>query len=194
MFSTITFLLSIPVSYASPITGNLKGSVTLVEYYDYECVHCRKMERVIEALQGQYSQLRVIHRVIPVLRQSYSVASLALAAKIQGRWLALHKALTRLPSAPTIVDVFRISKQLGLNANLLFNDMEKSDIQQQLQRNIRSAKEYSIHGAIYLPILVFKQSNGKGQDIILRGEQPYTLLSAIVQQLGKRCLDVFDDM
>lgn len=184
---SISLLLIIPVSYAGPITGNPKGTVTLVEYYDYECAHCRRMERVIDALQAQYSRLRVIHRAVPLLSpESRRIASVALAAKVQGKWLVLHKALTRLPSAPTIADVSTIAKRLGLNTKVLFNDMQKADVQQELDHNIKSAERYAIHGAIYLPILVFKQSNGKGQDISLAGEQSYALLSAIVQQLGVR--------
>jgi protein-disulfide isomerase len=35
---------------AGPMIGNPKGSVTIVEFFDYQCVHCKKMEPIMSAL------------------------------------------------------------------------------------------------------------------------------------------------
>lgn len=182
----ICLLFIMQTSFATPITGNLNGKVTLVEYYDYECPHCRKMERVIEALQHEYPNLKIIHRVTPLLnKNSRFVASFALAAKNQGQWQAVHQLLMRSIDAPGVDKVVSIVTQLGLNPHQLKNDMRKQDVQQQLATNIQLAKKHSIQGNIYFPILVFGHANGKGQSITLIGEQPYSLVSAIVTQLGE---------
>ena len=32
------------------IAGNVNGDVTMVEFFDYQCVHCKKMKPVVNAL------------------------------------------------------------------------------------------------------------------------------------------------
>ena len=185
LLGSLALLLCVKISFASPITGNLKGRVTLVEYYDYECPHCRRMETVIDHLEAAYPQLQVVHRATPLLTaQSRGIASIALAAKAQGQWRSVHQALMRLPNTPTITNTENIVSALGLNVGLLFKDAQQASIQKQLRQNIKLAGKYATNGAIYFPLLVFKPSKDKGQSIVLRGEQPYALLSAIVQQLS----------
>lgn len=181
----ILCLASLQLSYAAPITGNPSGKVTLVEYYDYECPHCRRMESVIDRLQAEYPELKVVHRVTPLLNpESRPIASFALAAKSQGKWFALHQQLMASPTAPTLSDAESLAKALGLNTQQLFSTMQSKHIQKQIMTNIKLADRHAINGGIYLPLLEFGQSSGRGQPIVLTGEQPYTLLSAIVQQLG----------
>ena len=185
LLGSMALLLCTKISFAAPITGNPKGRVTLVEYYDYECPHCRRMEVVIDHLEAAYPQLRIVHRATPLLTPaSRGIASIALAAKKQGQWGAVHQALMSLPSTPTVTNAENITSQLGLNTQVLFKDAGQASIQKKLQQNITFAGKYAANGEIYFPIFVFKSEKNKGQPIVLRGEQPYTLLSAIVQQLG----------
>ena len=84
-------LLKVSLSFAMPVTP--KNAVTLVEYYDYECPHCRKMSSVIERLQREYPTLNIIHRVTPVLTPtSRVVASFTLAVPANMR-KRLHQIL-----------------------------------------------------------------------------------------------------
>jgi predicted DsbA family dithiol-disulfide isomerase len=174
--------------FATPIAinSNNKNKVTLIEYYDYECPHCRRMESVIEHLQAKYPNLQIIYRVTPVINsRSRDIASFALATKSQGQWRMVHQALMQLSHAPTWFDVNRMIAELKLNKKLLFKTMKQIKIQQEINRNIKEAEAHAIRGGIYLPMLIFKSSSKK-QVITLLGEQPYTLLSAVVQQLSSK--------
>lgn len=178
-------LFNLQIGFAAPITGNPADSVTLVEYYDYECPHCRRMEPVIDKLQAQYPNLKVVHRVTPLLTPaSRPVASFALASESQGKWQAVHQQLMASFAAPTLRDAKMIATKLGLNIQAIMSTMQSNKVQQQIAQNIQLANTHAVAGGIYLPILVFGQTNGQGQPIVLTGEQPYALLSAIVQQLG----------
>jgi protein-disulfide isomerase len=190
---SVLFVFCDGICLAAPITGNPDGAVRLVEYYDYECPHCRRMEPVIDSLQAEYQDLRVIHRVTPLLTPaSRGIASVALAAKMQNQkvWFKIHNVLMQLNATPTLSNALHIATELGLNPETLSHEMQDKAVQHQINQNIKSANKYAIDGAIYLPILVFSQSNGQGQSIILRGEQPRALLSAIVQQLGDQHVQV----
>jgi len=183
----VLFIFCIKISFASPITGNPNGNVTLIEYFDYECPHCRRMEPVIESLQAEYPNLRVIHRVTPLLTPvSRGIASVALAAQAQSQaiWLRIHEALMQMNSTPTLNDVETIALGVGLSHQALLSAPQDKRLQQQINQNIQLASHHAINGGLYLPIMVFGQSNSNGQPIVLTGEQPRALLSAIVRQLG----------
>ena len=164
----------------------IKPTVILTEYYDYECPHCRRMAALIQALQENHPNLKVIDQVTPVLNaRSRLIASFALAAKVQGKWQAVHDKLMQLTSVPSIHDVNYLINTLKLNRTAILKTMSDTAIQQALNRNIKQATQYSIQGALRLPIFVFTSTDEKLQPIVLVGEQPYPLLSAVVQQLGE---------
>lgn len=181
----ILFIFSIKICFATPITGNPQGRATLVEYFDYECPHCRRMEPVIEQLERQYPNLKVVHRVTPLLTPaSRRVASFVLAAQQQGQWQALHQRLMLSLSTPTLNGAETTATQMGLNVAALLKQMQADSVQQQISHNIQLVQAHAVQGGIYLPVLVFGRSNGQGQAITLTGEQPYPLLAAIVKQLS----------
>lgn len=177
---------SIKCSFAG-IMDSRSNAVTLVEYYDYECIHCRRMESMIQQLQADYPNLRIIHRVTPLLNNdSYRIASFVLAVQAQQGWSAwqvLHSRLMQLPQAPTLSDVEAIAEELDLNVTVILKRMQQANIQERIKENIALAETHVVSGKLALPILVFGLPNDEGQDITLRGEQPYELLSAIVLQL-----------
>lgn len=185
----VSFLVmfSVNCSFAADNTDSQNSTVTLVEYYDYECPHCRRMESVIGRLQRSYPELQLVQRVTPLLTtESYPVASFSLAVREQAGWQvweALHQRLMHLSKAPTLGDAQALAVDLGLNLPAILKDMQESNIQQEITKNNELAETHAIAGYVSLPILVFGLSDGKGQVITLTGEQSYGLLSAIVQQL-----------
>lgn len=187
----VAFVFCVKICFSVPVTGNPKGAVRLIEYYDYECPHCRRMEPVINALEAQYPELQVTHRVTPLLTpDSRDIASLALAAsvKTQSAWQNVHDHLMSFDNAPTFSEAMRVAKQAGFNAQEISAVIQNKKIAQlidnEINHNIVLANHYAVDGVVYLPILVFEKSSKNGQTIVLRGEQPYKLLSAIVRQLA----------
>lgn len=167
-----------------PVTGNLKGSVTLVEYYDYTCPHCRRMRPVIAKLQKHCPQLRIVYRPTPVLSLlSRPLAAFVLAAYGHKGWLSIHSSLIKSSSPPTIADANFFAQQAGLNPARLWSGAQSSIIQKQLEQNIQLAKMHSRNGTIELPMLVIGRTDGKGRSIVLKGEQSYRLLYEIIQAL-----------
>lgn len=85
---------AIETPVGSAWSGNPRGDVTLVEYFDYNCGYCRASLPTIAALTKADPRLRVVYRELPVLAQSSHVAALAsLAAARQGRFAAFRDAL-----------------------------------------------------------------------------------------------------
>ncbi|SEN79835.1 Protein-disulfide isomerase [Sphingomonas gellani] len=76
------------------LSGNPKGDVSVVEFFDYNCGYCRASLPVIAALVKADPNVRVVYRELPILAQSsHAAARASLTAARQGRWPAFHDAL-----------------------------------------------------------------------------------------------------
>lgn len=85
---------AIVTPFGSAWTGNPKGDVTLVEYFDYNCGYCRASLPTIAKLVAADPNLRVVFRDLPILSpQSRTAARASLAAAQQGKFGAFHDAL-----------------------------------------------------------------------------------------------------
>ncbi|MAW58785.1 MAG: hypothetical protein CL564_04095, partial [Alphaproteobacteria bacterium] len=77
-----------------PFMGSDKPKVTIIEFFDYNCGYCKKsLDAITELLRSNYD-LKVSFREYPILSpSSRTAAKAALAAKLQGKYFALHSAL-----------------------------------------------------------------------------------------------------
>ncbi len=87
---------------ANPTSGNPKGDVTVVTFFDYNCPYCRKSLPILNQVAKQDGNVRIVYKDWPILKaSSISAAKLALAAKFQGKYLAAHTALMNLKGTLT---------------------------------------------------------------------------------------------
>jgi protein-disulfide isomerase len=78
----------------SPVSGNLEGDVTVVEFFDYRCGYCKHVAGTVTQLQQDDPNVRVVYKDYPILGEASELASrAALASKVQGKHLAFHEAL-----------------------------------------------------------------------------------------------------
>jgi protein-disulfide isomerase len=50
----------------SPSTGPSNAAVTLVEYSDYQCPHCRELYRTLKEIEPRYPQVRFVFKDFPL--------------------------------------------------------------------------------------------------------------------------------
>jgi protein-disulfide isomerase len=73
---------------SSPTAGNKTGPVTLVEFFDYQCVHCAKMHPITLQLLKANPNIKVIYKEFPIFgKESEYAAAAALAANKQGKYV-----------------------------------------------------------------------------------------------------------
>ena len=73
-------------------------NVSVVEFFDYNCPYCRRMEPVIEGLLKADPKVRIVYRDWPIFGPASVEASrAAIASQWQGRHAAFHKALMTSP-------------------------------------------------------------------------------------------------
>lgn len=96
---------AIETPFADAWTGNPRGDVTVVEFYDYACGFCRQSLADINRLIAEDKGVKVVFRELPVLSEESEIAARAsLAAAEQGKFVAFHDALFAAgrPAAATI--------------------------------------------------------------------------------------------
>jgi len=114
-----------------PVAGNANGDITIVEYFDYQCPYCRKVDPDLRQLVHDDGKIRLVQKDWPVLGEvSVIAARLALACKYQDKYLQAHEALIGVNSKltePRIrellagagIDVDRATADLATNAKAI---------------------------------------------------------------------------
>lgn len=78
----------------SPVAGNPKGDVTVVEFFDYNCGYCKKVAGSLLDLAARDPNVRIVYKEYPILGpESVEAARAALVAHKQGKYLAFHQAM-----------------------------------------------------------------------------------------------------
>lgn len=129
------------------VAGNPKGKVTLVEFFDNQCIHCKHMVPVINALVEKNKDLRVIYKEFPIFGQGSELASkAALAAAMQGKYQQMHDALLKVEGRLDDKLVMKTAQSLGLNMDKLKKDMDSKTVTDLLEENRKLAEKLHLMG------------------------------------------------
>jgi protein-disulfide isomerase len=132
---------------ASPVGGNATGDVTVVEFFDYACPHCKNVARTVKQLLREDTNVRLVYKELPVLGDaSVSAARAALAARAQDKYVAFHDALMSTPPPLNEATIFRVAGQVGLDVERLKTDMAAAPIAAALDKNRALAQALGIGG------------------------------------------------
>lgn len=132
---------------ASPVSGNLNGDVTVIEFFDYRCGYCKRVASAVTQLQKDEPGVRVVYKDYPILGEaSVFGARAALAAWEQGKHQAFHEAMLASDNELTTEEVFAIAQRVGLDAKKLDADLRAPEWQAAIDRNHALAKLLGISG------------------------------------------------
>jgi protein-disulfide isomerase len=131
----------------SPVGGNAKGDVTMVEFFDYNCPYCRQVASVVADAEAGDAGLRIVYKEFPILGPgSVFAARAALAANRQGRYAAFHKALMDAKGRVDETSTLSVAKEIGLDVERLKQDMQDPAIQAEIDGNLELAEALRITG------------------------------------------------
>ena len=114
-----------------PVIGNPAGDISIVEWYDYNCPYCRKIEPELRQVVDDDGKVRLVLKDWPILGEvSKLAARLTLAARYQDKYLPAHEAVIGVASrltAPRVreliagagIDMDRLDKDLAANAQVI---------------------------------------------------------------------------
>lgn len=129
---------------------NPKGTIEIVEFYDYNCGYCKIAHKSVEQLLKDKKDVKVILRNIPILSQASRYAAevgMAILIESPAKYPEYHKALMD-GSARTKEEVAKAVSSVGLNMSKLEKVLEKNktEIDSAIQNNMELANKVGING------------------------------------------------
>jgi protein-disulfide isomerase len=109
-----------------PARGPADAPVTIVEFADFRCPHCRSMLPVLERVRAAYpDEVRLVFAHLPVVsEESGRAAVAAVAAGNQGAFWEMHDFLFQLQGQPLDEELLREkARQLGLDPDRFSRDL-----------------------------------------------------------------------
>ena len=108
----------------SPVLGNPRGAVAVVEFFDYRCPYCRIMEPRLRELVTQDKSVRLVLKDWPIFGGiSVYAAQVAIAAGWQGKYAPVHDALFTLPRTMDRDAVRNAAREAGVDLAQLDRDL-----------------------------------------------------------------------
>lgn len=126
---------------------NPDGTIPVVEFFDYNCGYCKRVLPTITQLQESEKDVRFIYKELPILSKTSVVAAkAAIAARMQGKYLAYHNALMEVRGAIDEETVVQTAREVGLDIDRLQEDMKRDDVAQEIEANRALARTLNIRG------------------------------------------------
>jgi len=131
----------------SPIAGNAKGDVTMIEFFDYNCGYCKKaFSDVAQAIEKD-KQIKVVLKEFPILSKGSEEASrVALAAKMQGKYWEFHRAMLESQGQANEAAALRVAEKLGLDMVRIKKDMASPEVKKEIDDTRKLATKMGIQG------------------------------------------------
>lgn len=133
----------------SPVGGNPKGDITIVEFFDYRCGFCKQVFPAIQELLRTDGNIRWVFKELPILTPGSRIAAkAALAAWNQDRdrYMDFHTALMESQGSLSERKILRIAKDAGLDPETIRARLNDPAVEEALQRNSRLAERLGIRG------------------------------------------------
>ena len=133
----------------APMIKPADYDVTIVEYMDYQCPHCRATHKPLKRLLAKDKKVRVIFRDWPIFGDASSAAALmAIASKYQGKYVAMHDALMETPLPLSQAKIRSAAKKAGVDWDRAQKDIEihSKEIEDLFARNDEQAQLLGLEG------------------------------------------------
>lgn len=131
------------------VLGNPNGSVTLVEFFDYNCGYCKKSYPDLENVIKSDPKLRVVIKDFPILGPDSVKAHIVARAFMKimpEKYAEFHKELLTIPGRSNEEKAIKIAVKLGVDEQKLRSTMQDESLQQAFVDNGQLAYALGING------------------------------------------------
>lgn len=132
-----------------PVAGNADGNISIVEYFDYQCPYCRKVEPELRQVVREDGKVRLVWKDWPILGpMSVMAARMAQASKYQDKFIEAHDALIAINVKLTEPRIREALAGGGVDIDRLDRDLasHESAISTTLARNNDQATAFGFRG------------------------------------------------
>jgi protein-disulfide isomerase len=136
-------------SELDPVGGNTEGSITIVEFFDYNCGYCKRASGTLQQLVKDNPNLKVVYKEWPILSESSSIAAkIALAINLAEptKYEEFHHTLLSARSIRSAEDVWKIAEQVGIDRSAAEAKLNSPEVEQHLTQTSALAQNLGITG------------------------------------------------
>jgi protein-disulfide isomerase len=122
----------------APMEGNPKAKVTLVEFADYECPHCKRFQPVLRQILDEFhDEVRVYfkHYPLPQHTNARLAAEAAVAAQKQGKFWPFQDKLWENQDNLSPADMEKFAKEAGLDVTKFRADLDDAKTKARVQKD-----------------------------------------------------------
>lgn len=135
----------------SPAVGKKEASVTVIEFFDYQCAYCHQSFPAVQAILQDDPNVKVIYKEFPIFgAASTYAAKMSLAANLQGRFAPFDSALFQsglMEGQLTQQAVDEIAVKAGVNLTLANKEIDGNPaLQAELNQNQFLANAFGMRG------------------------------------------------
>ncbi len=128
-------------------TGNPKGDVSVVVFFDFACPYCKQAHQDVAKLAAEDKGVRVVYRDFPVLSPASDEAAMAaLSAAQQGKYVKFHNAMFETPGKVAHERTVAIVREAGLNEVRTAHDLEAPALKAEITRNLDLGRALGLTG------------------------------------------------
>ena len=132
-----------------PVAGNPDGDIAIVEWFDYQCPYCRKLEPELAQVVQDDGKVRWLRKDWPILGPvSLVAARMALASKYQDKYDKAHDAMIGVNSKLTEARIDELLAGAGIDVDRAKRDLDTNAkaIDGILKRNSEQAEGLGFRG------------------------------------------------
>ncbi|AGT08446.1 DsbA family protein [Paracoccus aminophilus] len=132
------------------VGGNLDGDITMVEFVDYKCGFCKKVNPDVEALIKSDGKIKFILKEFPILGQESDIAA-RFAISVQQvsgpeAYKKAHDELMALRGPVNLESLTKVATDLGLDPQPIINRMNTEEVTAVIRSNHQLAEKMAIMG------------------------------------------------
>ncbi len=132
-----------------PAAGNVDGDINIVEWFDYNCPYCRKIDPELRQVVQDDGKVRLVLKDWPILGEVSKIAArMALGAKYQDKFIQAHDAMIGVSSRLTEPRLRELLAGAGVDMDRLKRDLtgKAKAIDAILARNNAQAEAFGFKG------------------------------------------------
>ena len=139
----------VEVAATGPAKGPANAPVTIVEFSDFQCPFCSRVNPTLAQVREKYGdKVRIVFRQFPLSfhQQAQKAAEASLCAADQGKFWELHDAMFADPQALGVDQLKTKAAGLGVNAEQFNQCLDSGKHAATVQADLKAGSEAGVNG------------------------------------------------
>ena len=159
----------------SPVRGGKDAKITIVEWADFQCPFCVRVNPTLEQITKEYGdKVRFSFKHLPLSmhRKARAAHSASEAAHRQGKFWEMHDRIFASPKDLSPETYLRYAREIGLDIDKYNSDLSSSSVRKTVDADLAMARKLGVSGTPSFFV------NGR----FLSGAQPYASFARLIDE------------